>query len=547
MNESLATTNHKRLKRVLALCLVLVAAFSSVSCTKTEQPQETPIVLPTPTPAPVPAQGGEITLPMPANADLLDPLLVNTEEMLNVFSLIFEGLLSVDQTSALTAGLAETWSADETGRVWTVKLRNSARWHDNNEKVTAADVKYTYDRVKSMASSYYAYHAAKIESVDVLDDYTVRFTMKKAGLSSLYALTVPVMRADSASATMPVGTGPFRVTSMTGERIELSANETWWKQRPYLDKITFLARDNNETALASYAAGQLDMVPTSAVTAGKYREEGITTVYDILTQNAEILVFNSANAALQDINVRKALACGIDRGTIITNIYMNRAQACDVPFAPDSWLYDSSSKVYDYDPDRALSLLLESGYKDADGDGYLEESGMRYEELKFTLLVTDTADNLREGAANEIAAQLGKLGIQIEVVAAPYSLTEADNEFLKKLSSGEFDLALCGFNLARDGIVSQFVDANGSQNYGGFSSDKLTTLAEALVTAADETAYRSAASAMQQQFVQELPFLTLYFRLNSIVYDSAIQGVSGMREPDTLRTADKWYLYTQSN
>lgn len=547
MNESLATTNHKRLKRVLALCLVLVAAFSSVSCTKTEQPQETPIVLPTPTPAPVPAQGGEITLPMPTNADLLDPLLVNTEEMLNVFSLIFEGLLSVDQTSTLTAGLAETWSVDETGRVWTVKLRNSARWHDNNEKVTAADVKYTYDRVKSMASSYYAYHAAKIESVDVLDDYTVRFTMKKAGLSSLYALTIPVMRADSASATMPVGTGPFRVTSMTGERIELSANETWWKQRPYLDKITFLARDNNETALASYAAGQLDMVPTSAVTAGKYREEGITTVYDILTQNAEILFFNSANAALQDINVRKALACGIDRGTIITNIYMNRAQACDVPFAPDSWLYDSSSKVYDYDPDRALSLLLESGYKDADGDGYLEESGMRYEELKFTLLVTDTADNLREGAANEIAAQLGKLGIQIEVVAAPYSLTEADNEFLKKLSSGEFDLALCGFNLARDGIVSQFVDANGSQNYGGFSSDKLTTLAEDLVTAADETAYRSAASAMQQQFVQELPFLTLYFRLNSIVYDSAIQGVSGMREPDTLRTADKWYLYTQSN
>lgn len=172
---------------------------------------------------------------------------------------------------------------------------------------------------------------------------------------------------------------------------------------------------------------------------------------------------------------------------------------------------------------------------------------MRYEELKFTLLVTDTADNLRESAANEIAAQLEKLGIQVEVVAAPYSLTEADNEFATKLSSGEFDLALCGFNLARDGIVSQFVDASGSQNYGGFSNDKLATLARAVATAADETAYRSAASAMQQEFVQQLPFLTLYFRLNSIVYDSAIQGVSGIREPDTLRTVDKWYLYTQSN
>ena len=225
---------------------------------------------------------------------------------------------------------------------------------------------------------------------------------------------------------------------------------------------------------------------------------------------------------------------------------MNRAQACDVPIAPDSWLYDSASKVYDYDPARALALLKEAGYTDADNDGFLELNGMYYQELKLTLLVNDSADNLREDAANAIAAQLMELGIQVEVVAAPYSLTEADNEFNNKLKAGEFDLALCGFNLARDGIVSSFVETGGANNYGNYSSAELSSLADAVVTAADEAVYRAAASAFALQFVKELPFLTLYFRLNSIVYDSAIQGVTGVREPDTLRTAYKWYLLTEN-
>ncbi|HWR18484.1 MAG TPA: peptide ABC transporter substrate-binding protein [Clostridia bacterium] len=546
MKRSLEKPAHKVIKKLAAFFIALIMLFA-FGCKKAEEPlSSAPVVLPTPTTAPLPAQGGELNLPMPANADHLDPLSVNTEEMLNVFSLIFEGLLSVDQTGALVAGLAETWSSDESGKVWTLKLRNSAHWHDNGEKVTATDVKYTYDRLFSMSSSYYSYYAGKIQNVEAIDEYTVRVTMKSAGIASLYALIVPIMRADSSSAATPIGTGPFKAIHSSSTLLTLVANDEWWKQRPYIDTIHFVARDNNETALASYAAGQLDMVPTSAVTAGKYREEGITTVYDILTQNAEFLFLNSSNTALKNINVRMALAYGIDRSNIITNVYMNRAQACDVPIAPDSWLYDSASKVYDYDPARALALLKEAGYEDVDDDGLLEINGSRLDKLKFILLVTDTADNLREDAANDIAAQLLKLGIEVEVVPSAYSIAEPDNDFTLKLNAGEFDLALCGFNLSRDGILSPFVDANGTRNYGKYISEDLSDLANGMLLAADETAYRAAASAFEMQFVKELPFLTLYFRLNSIVYDSAIHGVTGAREPDTLRTADKWYLYTQN-
>ena len=62
--------------------------------------------------------------------------------------------------------------------------------------------------------------------------------------------------------------------------------------------------------------------------------------------------------------------------------------------------------------------------------------------------------------------------------------------------------------------------------------------------AADETTYQEAASQFQLKFVEELPFITLYFRLNSIVYASEIQNVSGARDPNPMRNVDKWYINT---
>ena len=96
--------------------------------------------------------------------------------------------------------------------------------------------------------------------------------------------------------------------SWSGEQARLVANEAWWKQRPYLDAITFLERDSNDTALASYRTGQLDMVPSSNTSVGSYRDDN-TIVLDIMTQTAELLLINNTNANLRDINVRKALAC----------------------------------------------------------------------------------------------------------------------------------------------------------------------------------------------------------------------------------------------
>ena len=87
-------------KRIAAL--VLAAAFACIGCgcgsaPANEAPESTPgIALPTATPAPQPVSGGEIRMPMPVNADISDPLLVTSEEMLALFSLVYEGLLGIE-------------------------------------------------------------------------------------------------------------------------------------------------------------------------------------------------------------------------------------------------------------------------------------------------------------------------------------------------------------------------------------------------------------------------------------------------------------------
>ena len=114
------------------------------------------------------------------------------------------------------------------------------------------------------------------------------------------------------------------------------------------------------------------MVATSATTVGKYRQDGITNVQDVMTQNVEIMLVNSNSQSLNDVKVRQALACALDRSKIISNIYMNRAQACDVPIAPDSWIYESKSKLYDYNTVKALELLRRRGGRTA-----TETAGLR--------------------------------------------------------------------------------------------------------------------------------------------------------------------------
>lgn len=537
---------RSRSLKTAALCLALVCVFMAFAGCGAPIEEDT-LAVPTPVPQLVPVSGGALRLPMPVNPELSNPLKVNTEELHMLFSLVFEGLVRCDEKNQLIPCLAENWSSDASGRHWTFNLRRGVKWHGTDAVLNARDVKYTIDKIASMEDSYYSYVTDAVESVAVVDEYTLRITMKEAGISQLYALIFPVMHQGDRS-ELPVGTGPYRFYHFNTreDTVTLNANEDWWRQKAYISTVTFVSRASNDTALASYAAGQLNMVPTSSLNAGRYREEGVTTVLDIMTQQAEMILVNHADSILQDVNVRKAIAYGIDRSELIANIYMYRAMPVDVPIAPDSWAYEGKSKVYDYDPARAKTLLADAGWKDIDNDGILENRLRGNQELKLTLLVNENTDvNARRDAANLIAEQLADLGIVINVETAAFSIADDDSDYLNRLKKGDFDLALAGFNLSRSGDIRPYIASDGEYNYGNFYDATLTGLTKALVNAADEKSYRDAASAMQLEFVDQLPCIMLYFRYNSIIYSNDIMGVAAIREPDIFRSVESWYMKTE--
>ncbi|MBO4563749.1 MAG: hypothetical protein J5772_09115 [Clostridia bacterium] len=528
-------------RRFIALLAAIVIALSALLCGCSHKgktpvsPTEAPLPTATPEADISPTEGGTLRLPMPVNASRADPLIVNTEEMLHLFSLVYDSLLSVNSSGELEPRLCESWSNEGNG-VWLLRLREGVKWHDGSGTLTADDVVSTYRALVSMEDSYYKYCLNHIVSLQSAGGLYIRVKMNIPGIIGLYSLTFPIRR----SAEM-MGTGAYRVERSDDHRVILTVNTDWWDKLPYIKRIIFDERDSNTTALASYEAGQLNLVPTDILTAGKYYESGVTDVHDIMTQNMEVLLFNHSSSVFSDINLRFAVAHGINRSRIITNVYMNRARAADVPIPPDNWLYDSRCAVLNYDPDTALDLIVESGYT------VLSKEGLRFSKtgghLSVKLLTSATTENtVRSDAANMIASQLNELGFKVEVVTAAHTLGDPESDFIKALHSGGWDMALVGFNLSQSNELSSYFDAGGANNFGHISDSRLRLLAQSMLSAPGEEELRDAAYELQSYFVENVPFVTLYFRLNSIICSAQIRGIDGAREPLLFEEEKLWFI-----
>ena len=541
--------NTKNSIRNLIISIFLLAAVVITGCggSVTPEPTEAPATS-EPTQAPDGSPVGRIRLPMPENmadAEDCDPIGVRTEEMYQLFSLVFDTLIGVNGSNMLVPSLAMSWRSGGE-RIWLISLRQGVTWHDGSS-FTADDVVSTYDRIRRQTDGYYSDAAENIVSLMKLDESTIRVEMKSEGLSALYCLNFPITKANSDEVLM--GTGAYRLENMTDEEIKLTVNTDWWGGTPQIETVEFIARSSNDLAIASYEAGMLDFVPTNSLTAKQYSSAGETVVASCMTQQMETLLINHNNTHLRKREFRSAIAHLIDRSSIIANVYMNNARSCDMPVPPDSWLYDSSQVVYGYDRELALSLLTEQGYT-IDEDGNIGYFG---EKVSLRILVGSTPENsVRAEAAQLIADSLTSFGIGVELITANHDTASAspdpeseapysgDTEFVRLLREGNWDLALVGFSLSESNSLSKYLTPSGSNNFGHYSSETMTSLIEIMDSAVDEASLREAAYAVQSEFAEELPFIVLYFRLNSVIYSADIQGIGQLREPRLLENMKDW-------
>ncbi len=456
-----------------------------------------------------------------------NPFVCTERDMISIGSLLYESLFELDGSMQPQPLLAETWSCDENG-VWTITIRSGVLFHNGIELI-AEDIVQSWRNFKNAEDTnpYYS-RAAKIERMTATDTFTLEVKCTYPGLLALYCLTFPVVQRDTAYADIPMGTGPYWCTSFVqDESIRLEANPLWWKHQPTVHTLDFRHYWDVSDLITALQTGEIDMFQTRSYTAALTKKLSYAGFIDYSTTSYDVMIPNMSGA-LGDLNVRKAIMYAIDYDTLMSNVYLNMAQQCEVPIPPSSWLYESRSAVYYYSPERAFYCLQESGWQDLTGDSLLnkvENNVLMYIDVNI-IVYDEPTSTVRRNAAYKIAEDLRAVGINASVEVLGRS------EVSKRLKNGDFDLALVSLTLSEVPDLIPMLSENGRINYSGVTNNNLNTMLTNCATAGDEQGMQLAYSQLQLYIVDNLPIMGLCFRNGMVLSTIPTAGMTTSRETD---------------
>lgn len=321
--------------------------------------------------------------------------------------------------------LATSYTVSKDNLVYEFKLRKDVKFADG-KPLTAKDVKFTFDEARTSGSTV---DLTMLDSVEVPDDYTVVFKLKKPWSIFTDTLTavgiVPAHAYKDGYANQPLGSGPWKVAEFQKEQqLILVPNEYYYGAKPKLKKVTILKLDE-EAALAAAKSGKLDMVYVNSDFAktevkGMHLELidtvsgfviNLPTIPETVNEKGQTV----GNNVTSDLAIRKALTIGIDRQAIVKNALNGFAKPAYNFSSGLPWA--SKFEATDNKLEEAKNILEAAGWKDTDGDGVREKNG-----LKAEIVMTGRANDLqRYNTVVAVAQEAKKLGINIVPKAAPWS------------------------------------------------------------------------------------------------------------------------------
>lgn len=315
--------------------------------------------------------------------------------------------------------LAESWDISDDGLVYTFHLREGVEFHTGQE-VTADDVKFTFERLyepelASPAAFFGTYiigatdklegNVTEVEGIQVLDDYTIEFTLTEPYGAFLAELVTPslgilcqeeVEKWGDDYGVHPSGTGPFALTDwVRGEKLVLEANPDYFEGPPALDGVEIIIVEDEATGILKFENGELDLynVPSADLERLSEDPKWKDQILRVPALDTYYFQLNNFSPPLDDVRVRKAIAHAIDRESILETIIKTGELAYTV-LPPGMPCYNPDIEHYDYDPDMAMELLEEAGV----GDG-------------FTMSCVQSSQS---DIVDAIVAQLAEVGITVE-------------------------------------------------------------------------------------------------------------------------------------
>ena len=317
-------------------------------------------------------------------------------------------------------------------------------------------------------------------------------------------------------------TGPYVATSFTAMTdVKMRANENYWGGAPKADTVELKIIDDQDALEMALANGEIDLIAQETANgASKFTDTSKYTTDTVTTTRANFLSFNLKTEGLDDLAVRQAINYCIDREGYADVVYQGFATPC-YGIYPDNLAFGGTDglnlTVDSYDADKAKEILADAGYQDTDGDGILDKDGVN---LSFKVLTYSYNDNCIQ-LADMLQAELSQIGIELSI--------ETQDVLDDPLASGDFDLAILNYAMAPIGTPSYFINmlftTGASNNYGGYSNEKVDALAAEIGTTSDNDKVVSLTRELEQQVLDDMPFAFVADQQLIFVYSNKVKGV----------------------
>lgn len=310
------------------------------------------------------------------------------------------------------------------------------------------------------------------------------------------------------------GTGPFRAIKVTDQKIELVKNTQYWGGEVNVDKVIVKSITNGDTLTMALQSGEIDAaqgLPYASLSL--FKDDSSYNISFADTSRTFFAAMNFETKVLQDENVRKAIAMGIDKEGFTKVLLNGNGTKAEGPFPTSFTFGDSEISALNYEPEKAKELLKEAGFVDRDSDGYVEKDG---EKLTIRWL---TYPGRQELPLLAEAAQATLKDIGIEVVV------NSTANHLDFIESGEWDVYASAFVTAPTGDPAYFFTTHtlkdSAKNRGHYYNETLEELAKQMKEEFDITKRSNLAILMQQIIVEDVAFFfASHLRMSFVMKDN---------------------------
>jgi dipeptide transport system substrate-binding protein len=451
-------------------------------------------------------------------------------------------------TTNIVPALAESWTVSPDGKTYTFKLRKGVKFHSSanfkpSRDFNADDVVFSWYRMaddnhpfhKMTAGQTFAYYEDMgmkniVDSVQKVDDYTVRFNLKRPEapfladmamdfasiLSQEYFESMMKKGTPNAADVYPIGTGPFEYVSYQKDAtIRYKAFDQYWKGRPKVDNLIYSITRDATARYAKLKTGECQVMAfPKPADLDEMKKDSNLSVLQKEGLNIGYIAFNTEKKPFDSKLVRQALNLATNKEAILKAVYLGNGQMAKNPIPPILWSYNNNIKDYPYDPAKAKELLTQAGFPNG------------FELDLWYLPVTRPYNPDGKRMAEMIQADWAKIGVKATLTTYEWA------EYRKRAKGGEHQVVMFGWSGDNGDPDNFFVPLLGCEAVkgGGNNARWCNKPFEDLIIKAAQTPKQADRAKLYEQaqviFKEEAPWITV---AHSIRFDPVRTEVKGYK------------------